>query len=166
MTSILEKVAQGPGTKSDKIRKLHEAGFSKSEIARALGIRYQFARNVIVDDERMKKNKSTEIDQLEISQLPSSDDLNLPIKIVLGHANEIQLPPAWVSDLGLQEGSALVAVFDGVEIRICTLDESIRRARELVQKIVPAGVSLSDSIIDDRRTTSELEINDNNTTKP
>ena len=41
-------------TKADKIRRLDELGMSRADIARAIGVRYQYVRNVLVDDERRR----------------------------------------------------------------------------------------------------------------
>ena len=46
--STLDEVVREPGTKSSKIRKLAAAGHSRADIAKALGIRYQHVRNVLV----------------------------------------------------------------------------------------------------------------------
>ena len=43
-----QKVVEGLTTKSDKIRALGAAGFSRTEIAQFLGVRYQHVRNVLV----------------------------------------------------------------------------------------------------------------------
>ena len=45
-------LTEGLTTKADKIRALHRAGYSRSQIADFLGIRYQHVRNTIVNDER------------------------------------------------------------------------------------------------------------------
>ena len=41
-------------TKADKIRRLDALGMSRADIARAIGVRYQYVRNVLVDDERRR----------------------------------------------------------------------------------------------------------------
>lgn len=43
-----QKIVEGLTTKADKIRSLNMAGFSRAEIARFLGIRYQHVRNTLV----------------------------------------------------------------------------------------------------------------------
>ena len=48
MRLLPQKIIQGLGTKSDKIRALDEAGFSRTEIAQFLGIGYQHVRTVLV----------------------------------------------------------------------------------------------------------------------
>jgi len=45
----IERVTAGLTTKSDKIRALSRHGVPTAEIARLLGIRYQHARNVLVE---------------------------------------------------------------------------------------------------------------------
>jgi len=42
-------------TKSAQIRKMHDSGVPRAEIARSVGVRYQFVRNVIVTYETIKK---------------------------------------------------------------------------------------------------------------
>ena len=48
------RVLASDATKADKIRRLDELGMSRANIARAIGVRYQYVRNVLVDDERRR----------------------------------------------------------------------------------------------------------------
>ncbi len=48
-----------PANKSAQIRKMHDAGVPRAEIARSVGVRYQFVRNVIVTYETIKKQSPT-----------------------------------------------------------------------------------------------------------
>ena len=48
------RVLASDATKADKIRRLDELGMSRADIARAIGVRYQYVRNVLVDDERRR----------------------------------------------------------------------------------------------------------------
>ncbi len=48
MRQLPQKIVEGLTTKSDKIRALDAAGFTRTEIAQFLGIRYQHVRNVLV----------------------------------------------------------------------------------------------------------------------
>lgn len=47
-TPDMNKLVQGLETKSAKIRALNAAGYSRSEIAKFLGVRYQHVRNVLI----------------------------------------------------------------------------------------------------------------------
>ena len=50
--AAVRRVLGRDATKSDKIRALNRLGMRTADIARSLGIRYQFARNVLVRDEQ------------------------------------------------------------------------------------------------------------------
>lgn len=50
-----------PANKSAQIRKLHDAGVPRAEIARSVGVRYQFVRNVIVTYENIKKQSPSKV---------------------------------------------------------------------------------------------------------
>ena len=52
--SAIDRIVHSDATKSDRIRKLDELGLARADVARALGVRYQFVRNVLVDDERRR----------------------------------------------------------------------------------------------------------------
>ena len=52
--TAVREIVDGDATKSDKIRRLDELGLARADIAKALGIRYQFVRNVLVEDERRR----------------------------------------------------------------------------------------------------------------
>ena len=52
--AAIDRIVHSDATKSDRIRKLGELGLARADIARALGVRYQFVRNVLVDDERRR----------------------------------------------------------------------------------------------------------------
>ena len=54
----MERAVAGLTTKSDKIRALYREGYSRSEIRRFLGIRYQHVRNVLVRDGHLEPQLS------------------------------------------------------------------------------------------------------------
>ena len=58
----MKELTKGLATKSDKIRVLSENGYSRGDIARFLGIRYQHVRNVLVQSaqkgcSRLRRNR-------------------------------------------------------------------------------------------------------------
>lgn len=53
-SASVDRVLASDITKADKIRRLDELGMSRADIARAIGVRYQYVRNVLVDDERRR----------------------------------------------------------------------------------------------------------------
>ena len=68
--AVLCRIMCSDATKSDRIRKLDEVGLARADIARALGVRYQFVRNVLVDDERRRASAHEESAQYGGSDAP------------------------------------------------------------------------------------------------
>jgi AbrB family looped-hinge helix DNA binding protein len=136
-------------TLAAKIRALAARGHSRADIARALGIRYQHVRNVLMRDEEKKKTKGT---------MPA--DAALPGKIPVAADGNVVIPASITKALGLKAGDVLfVRVQDG-EIHLLAKTAVARRVQAQVRKFVPEGVSLVDELIADRRREVEAEAKD------
>jgi len=134
-------------TTAAKIRALAAQGQSRADIARALGIRYQHVRNVLVRDE--EKKKTTE------GTTPA--DAGTPGKIPVAPDGRVVLPPAITNALALKAGDVLfVRIHDG-EIRLLTRGAVTRRVQALAREFLPQGVSLVDELLEDRRREVEAE---------
>jgi AbrB family looped-hinge helix DNA binding protein len=59
--------------------------------------------------------------------------------------------------LGLKEGDVVLWELKDGEARLTTRRERLRRAQALIREYVPAGVSLSDELIAERRTEAERD---------
>jgi bifunctional DNA-binding transcriptional regulator/antitoxin component of YhaV-PrlF toxin-antitoxin module len=135
-------------TTAAKIRALAAKGQSRADIARALGIRYQHVRNVLMRDEA--KAKATE----------SSDPTMMPGKVRIGSDGSAIVPAKVIDALALKEGDVLfVRIHDG-EIHLLTKTAVMRRVQSLVREFVPEGVSLVDELLEDRRREVEAEAED------
>lgn len=134
-------------TKSAKIRALHSAGYSRSEIADFLQVRYQHVRNVLVNDARVAGSAASTTD----SATPG------PLKIRVGPDGRIVIPAPFRDALGMKEGDALLASLEHGEIRLLSIPAAVRRVQAMVRNYVPEGVSLSDELIEDRRKEAERE---------
>jgi bifunctional DNA-binding transcriptional regulator/antitoxin component of YhaV-PrlF toxin-antitoxin module len=131
-----------------KIRALAAEGRSRADIARALGIRYQHVRNVLIRDE--VKAKAAE----------PSDRRTIPGKIRVSPDGSAVVPATAISALSLKQGDPLfVRVQDG-EIHLLTKAAVMRRVQSLVREFVPEGVSLVDELLEDRRREVEVEARD------
>lgn len=75
----------------------------------------------------------------------------LRAKLKIGPGGRIVVPAAMRESLGVNEGDALMATLENGELRLVSLAESVRRAQAIVRGHVPAGVSLVDELLDDRR---------------
>lgn len=54
----MQQVVEGLATQNARIRALYREGYSRSEIRRFMGIRYQHVRNVLVRDGHMETHTS------------------------------------------------------------------------------------------------------------
>ena len=69
----------------------------------------------------------------------------------------VLIPVEFCKALGLAPGDDVVLSLEDEEIRVCSLDRAIRRAQEIVRRVVPEGVSLADALIAERRAEAERE---------
>lgn len=151
----MRELTKGIASKSDKMRVLAKAGFERADIARFLGTRYQFVRNVLVQDEARDAKQA-------VSATPAAAESAklVPTKLRLGPDGRIVIPAAFREALGLSEGDTLIASIDTGELHLLTVRAAMRRAQAIVRKFVPEGVSLVDELIEDRRREVERERQD------
>jgi AbrB family looped-hinge helix DNA binding protein len=142
MRAEMERQVVGLETKSAKIRALGKSGFTRSEIARFLDIRYQHVRNVLVQEEAKSVPGGNET-------LQDTDDGSTWTR--LGPGGRIVIPASMRDALGLSVGDDLQVVLDGKEIRVVPRSVVVERVQELVARYVPEGVSLVDELIKERR---------------
>lgn len=142
-----ERVTAGLKTKSDKIRALSRAGVPTAEIARVLGIRYQHARNVLVEAGLHRVSDS------------SAEPLQKPVRNAwaeLDASGRLTLPPELLAAAGLGAGVVHVRLIDdGIEI--LSRRAALARAQAIIAPYVPAGRSIVDEFIADRRREAERE---------
>ena len=81
-------------------------------------------------------------------------------KVELGAGGRLVIPAPMRAALGMKEGDKVLVRLEGNEIHIYTYQEAMRRAQELVRSFVPAGVSLVDELIADRRAEAAREMGD------
>lgn len=129
----MEAAVRGLTTKSDKIRALDRLGYSRSQIAAFLEIRYQHVRNVLIQSQ---------------NRPPASPG---EVKIKIDAGGRIVIPVEFRRAIAAEEGDSVTLVLDGDELRIVSNAASLRRAQELVARYVPKDVSLVDDLIAERR---------------
>jgi bifunctional DNA-binding transcriptional regulator/antitoxin component of YhaV-PrlF toxin-antitoxin module len=150
----MEQLTKGLPSKSEKMRTLAGAGYARTDIARFLGTRYQFVRNVLVQDAQRKSARAQ-----PAAAGRASDDL-VPVKVKLGPDGRMVIPVALRTALSLKEGDVLFASADQGELRLLTIPAAVRRAQAIVRQFVPEGVSLVDELIGDRRRETAREEQD------
>jgi hypothetical protein len=136
-------------TTAAKIRALADKGFARGDIARALGIRYQHVRNVLMRSEA----KAAKIAAQATPPSPSA----MRAKVHVGADRRVILPATLSDALRLKAGDVLFArVHDG-EIHLLSSTAVMRRVQALARQFVPTGVSLVDELLEDRRREIEAE---------
>ncbi|WP_374623221.1 hypothetical protein [Devosia sp.] len=144
----IERVTAGLTTKSDKIRALSRHGVPTAEIARLLGIRYQHARNVLVEAGLHKAG--------EASSEQESEAKPCYAWVQLGEDGSLTIPAVLLKQAGLGPARVHVRLTDdGIEILSQTA--ALRRAQAMLEPYKRPGVSEVDEFIAERRREAERE---------
>jgi AbrB family looped-hinge helix DNA binding protein len=80
-----------------------------------------------------------------------------PDRVVVGQGGRIVIPSPYREALGVQEGDELRVRFEDGELRLTTPRHALRRAQQSLRRHVPAGRSLADEIVAERRVEAERE---------
>ena len=145
------QVVAGLTTKSDKIRALYREGYSRSEIRRFLGIRYQHVRNVLVRDGHLEPRLSRSSHTRATRPVSHSEDRPEQIRVVVGPGGRVVIPAAYREALQIEEGDAVFMRVEGDELHVISDATEICRVREMIAGYVPEGVSLVDDLLRERR---------------
>ena len=150
----MEEVAEGLSTKADKIRALFRAGYSRSEIARFMEIRYQHVRNVLVRSGFME----TQLSQpMPTEAVEPEDSTPILVRAAVGPGGRVVIPAAYRRALEVEEGDYIVMQMDGEDLRVSNDAKELQRMREVLNSYVPEGVSLVDELIAERRREAAAE---------
>lgn len=141
-TEKMAAISQGLPTTSAKIRALGAAGFSRADIARFLGKRYQHVRNVLVQED-------------EKSHLADTPIQSVSLEVSAG--GRIVIPAAFRNAMDIEEGDRLIARLVDGELRLLSKKAALHQAQDLVGKFVQPGTSLADELIADRKRDAKNE---------
>ena len=142
------EVAAGLTTKADKIRALFRAGYSSSEIAEYLDIRYQHVRNVLVRSGFMETQLSRPLPAQAGEPEGSLPEL---VRMTVGPGGRVVIPAAYRKALEVKEGDYIIMRMDGEDLRVANDAKELQRVREMIASYVPEGVSLVDELLKERR---------------
>ena len=153
----MDELTAGLPTKSAKIRRLAAAGYERADIARYLGIRYQFVYNVLSAPQpkatKLAPGSPREADESAESFGPAPNWVWTMIR----KGGVIQLPGEFLKAMGVAEGEQVQLALDGDVVRVLSRAAAIREAQELVRRYVPEGVSLVDELLAERRAEAARE---------
>jgi bifunctional DNA-binding transcriptional regulator/antitoxin component of YhaV-PrlF toxin-antitoxin module len=78
-------------------------------------------------------------------------------RVTLDRDGRVLLPVAFCAELGLQPGDALVVECDGDSLLVRSPDAALQETQHYFRQFVPAGVSVVDELIADRRAEAERD---------
>ena len=112
------EVVKGLPTKSAKIIALYREGFSRSEIANYLEIRYQHARNVLVQAGYPSPQLELASDQNNSSAERTPEEPPEQMRVTVGPGGRIVIPAVYRQALGIEEGDSLILRYEGDSVRV------------------------------------------------
>ena len=155
----IDELTANLDTKAAKVRALDAAGFSRSRIAEALGLRYQHVYNVLAQSgrkvDRVAEHPPASSVWLPQPAAPAVD--GLPVRVVMDTARRVTIPEALAAAVGISAGDDVFLCQAGDELRLYGREAAIRRVQRLVAQHVPADVSLVDELLAERRREARRE---------
>lgn len=152
----MQELTKGLATKSDKIRALGEAGYSRGDIARFLGIRYQHVRNVLVQSSRKSAPGFAEAPAAPTAAaVPQGIRNRMSLKVDAG--GRILIPSAVREAMGIGEGDAVLAWLEDGELHVVSPQVALRQAQALARKLIRGAGTLADELIAERREEAKRE---------
>jgi hypothetical protein len=152
-----EELTRGLTTKSEKIRVLGRKGVPTADIARFLEIRYQHARNVLVDAGLQHGGMAEGMPELETKMMP-------PVKLAapvpwdwgfawldVGPDGTVKLPEKLMVAAGITPGSTVHVCYADDCLEVMTEESALRRAQALAASIKVDGESVVDEFLREKR---------------
>ena len=149
-----EEITRGLPTKSEKIRTLGRKGVPTADIARFLEIRYQHARNVLVDAGLQHGGMAEEMPELETKMMPSVDTASLvrqSVWVDVDVQGRLQIPADLLALVGVTGQDRLFIKPTERGFEVLTRRGAMARMKEISAPLVRPGFSLADELIADRR---------------
>jgi hypothetical protein len=172
----LGAIAARHATVADKIRALAGAGVARADIARFLGKRYQHVRNVLEDDAQTRLEgggqeyvvgKADLSGVREEAQAFDRDDEAYVERrgrnvfwLEVKPDGSLPLPAEVIDLLEATPGHRVFVEAKEGRLTMMSAKAALEEAQAIVRKYIPAGVSLSDELIADRRAEAAREAAD------
>ena len=156
----MKELTKGLKTKSAKIRALSESGYSRGDIARFLGIRYQHVRNVLMQSARKAAPGLAEAGTPmagppATAAAPEGIRHRLSLKVDAG--GRVLIPSAVREAMKIGEGDTVLAWLEDGELHLVSPQVALRQAQELARKLLGGAGTLADELIAERREEARRE---------
>ena len=146
-------------SKSDKIRCLRAAGYERGDIARYLGIRYQFVYNV--DTAPLPKAAQPTRVRAPAQQESSGPGEPTPTPMwlwtAIGKGGVVKLPTEFLEAMEVAEGDQVQLALNADVVRVLSRATAIHELQDQIRRHVPEGVSLVDELLTERRAEAARE---------
>ena len=162
----MKQLTEGLATKSDKIRVLSDHGYSRGDIARFLGIRYQHVRNVLVaaSPKKAAPGRAPGFEEAPVPYLgppmaapaaPEGIRHRLSLKVDAG--GRVLIPAAVREAMQIGEDDTVLAWLEDGGLHLVSPEVARRQAQALARKLLGGAGSLADELIAERRAEAERE---------
>lgn len=152
----MDALCAGLPSKSAKMRRLAAAGFKRAEIARYLGVRYQFVYNVLAAAAPV----ALATPSAGRAKAAARDEPARCAWAGLERGGRLEVPAAFLEALGLSAGDRVQLVLEGDSLRVLTHDAALRELQAQAEPFVPDGASLVDALLAERRAESDPDKTD------
>ena len=97
---------------------------------------------------------------LLLSVIYSEVSVNEVFRVKVNEEGRLVIPAAARKQLGITPGQELLVQIQGQELRVYTTESAIKRLQDWCAAKIPAGVSLVEELIQERRAEAARELND------
>jgi AbrB family looped-hinge helix DNA binding protein len=157
----MKELTKGLATKSAKIRALSENGYSRGDIAKFLGIRYQHVRNVLVHPATKAAPGFAEAGAPPLTGSPATaavpEGIRHRVSLKVDAGGRVLIPSAVREAMKIGEGDTVLAWLEDGELHLVGPQVALRQAQELARKLIRGGGSLADELIAERREEARRE---------
>jgi AbrB family looped-hinge helix DNA binding protein len=151
----MKELTKGLATKSAKIRALSEAGYSRGDIAKFLGIRYQHVRNVLVQAAGKAPGLAEAAAPPLAAAAPQGIRHRMSLRVDAG--GRVLIPSAVREAMQIGEGDTVLAWLEDGELHVVSSQVALRQAQELARKLIRGAGTLADELIAERREEARRE---------
>ncbi|MEP6968267.1 MAG: hypothetical protein ABI906_09315 [Pseudomonadota bacterium] len=134
----MDKLTQNLTSKSAKIRALSRAGAATARIADYLGIRYQFAYNVIKNGVSPEPDESPSVESIVGAS---------PVRLKIGMNGEIVVPPDLLAAIGLSAGEEVFIQSNEDFLVLMGRQAAADRVRSRLSELSPEAAELFDQLV-------------------
>lgn len=79
------------------------------------------------------------------------------VRAKIGVGGRIVIPSRYRKSIGVEVGDELILILDDEGMRLLTPRQAVKQAQDLVRRYIPAGKSLADELVEERRKAAERE---------